>query len=348
MWKFIMIAMFYSPSGQMLQEFPTPMSVNTEATCREMMNRYTQSKKNVVKNGKKYQLEVKTDCVFDPEPTTKTASAPDTTPIPQNPVPTTPADTHASTSSAQGTSDAPRVIPLYNASRTTELPAPAKAQEAIKPADGKSAGQQQEATASPLITSPTPAGDFKVEQRMDLGKPVHERQPVKQAEPVAPPAVPLSAKRFEQATREPVRPVEQAPPAPPLATEQKATEATQDPSPSPRPAPIQRLRPEPQVLPAPRGAPRESSSETERYIPGDLPRERASRGAPEGDQRQRRTIYEERRFAARRGGVGSDFPIGGFFSEPPPREPSYRNRFEREYEDGNFWEPRSHRGREDW
>src|SRR3954447_23838545 len=116
MWKFIMIAMFYSPSGQMLQEFPTPMSVNTEATCRAMMDRYTQSKKNVVKNGKKYLLQVKTDCIFDPEPTTKTASAPDATTIPQNPGSVAPAGRQASGPPALGTSDAPRVIPLYKTS----------------------------------------------------------------------------------------------------------------------------------------------------------------------------------------------------------------------------------------
>lgn len=61
------------------------------------------------------------------------------------------------------------------------------------------------------------------QQPIDVAKPVNGPEPVERVKPVEP-ALPQSAKRLEQATREPVRPVEQAPPTPPLVNNQKPTE----------------------------------------------------------------------------------------------------------------------------
>lgn len=365
MWKFIMIAMFYSPSGQMLQEFPTPMSVNTEATCRAMMTRYTQSKKNVVKNGKKYQLEVKTDCVFDPEPTTKTASTPDANTDAASAAPAPPVGAHANASPAAGTPNAPRVIPLYKTVPEAGALASTKADEPAPLAPSKSPDRNptQLATTSPTIIPPTRMRDplsipRDERQPSDVAKQVDDPKPIERVKPVEA-VLPEPVKRAEQGAPEPLSPVEYVRPTSPRGprSEVKEPTPTVGPSAPQHPLPAQRVQPEPQVIPRPREAsrepPRQSGQQYDRQaLPRDYPndprrfewRQRASREDAEDVPRQRRA-YEQRRLEARRHAAATDFPVGGFFSEPPPPSPIDRRRFEREFEDEDFSELRQYRRR---
>ncbi|MDB5509081.1 MAG: hypothetical protein JWL93_1550 [Hyphomicrobiales bacterium] len=66
MWKFILLAMFYGQDGEILHEFRAPVVLNTEAACREMVSKNTFQKTEVEKNGRKYLVEAKADCIYDP------------------------------------------------------------------------------------------------------------------------------------------------------------------------------------------------------------------------------------------------------------------------------------------
>lgn len=345
MWKFIMIAMFYSPNGQLLQEFPTPITVNTEKACLDLKKKNTVTKKNVVKNGKKYLMEVKTDCQPDGDPPAPTVTA--ATPAPaQAPAPASP---------PAAATTGPRVIPLY---KLPEGQAPA---EPAKPAAPTAAATP---AAPPAKPGPTRMRDPLAIPRDDpkppeAAKPA-EPPPVQQAEPAPPqpePAAPAQAAKPAE-----TKPVEAARPAP--RPEPPVTQAT---APSPRvssrpapaaapvPAPVQRAAPEPRVITGPREMDERPSREAERAprpprdIPRAAPRQRAEReyeprgrddfGPPYGE----RDDYRERRFYRRpEPGPGllpeapdaaQNFPTGGFFTEAPPRPRRDYRRYDRRDDD---------------
>ena len=160
MWKFILLAMFYGQDGEILHEFRAPIVLNTEAACREMVTKNTFQKTEVEKNGRKYLVEAKADCIYDPpaqDLTTQSIRTPDPSPVDIGQQTARPAEVAAPKETVgPGSLPVERKARVGTSSRATaSVPGKAKPRSSDARSPGRPAVHRNDVTATKERAAPT-------------------------------------------------------------------------------------------------------------------------------------------------------------------------------------------------